>query len=61
MLEISRVPNRCHIIEAGGLASAMHRRTTESLPSSMSWCGMPTNLTSGGSVNIIKKKQNRFN
>lgn len=48
-LAISERPARFHIMLAGGFASASHRNTTESLPSSRSICGTPSNRMVGAS------------
>lgn len=49
-LAMSLRPVRFHTIFAGGLASAMHRSTMLSLPSSRSCVGAPCRRTSGGSA-----------
>lgn len=58
-LAISDRPARFHTILAGGFASASHRSTNESLPSSTSICGAPSNRIVGGSTGkmecVIKK------
>ena len=53
-LAISDRPARFHTMDAGGLASASQRKTNESLPSSRSICGAPSNRTVGGSIRIAK-------
>lgn len=56
-LAISDRPERFHTILAGGFASASQRNTNESLPSSRSICGAPSNRTVGGSTGIKKRKK----
>lgn len=50
-LAISDRPARFQTMLAGGFASASQRNTNESLPSSRSICGAPSNRTVGGSTN----------
>lgn len=54
-LAISERPARFHTTLAGGLASASHRSTNESLPSSRSICGAPSSRMVGASVHVIKE------
>lgn len=49
-LAISDRPARFQTILAGGFASASHRNTNESLPSSRSICGAPSNRIVGAST-----------
>lgn len=49
-LAISERPALRHTMLAGGLASASHRSTSESFPSSRSICGEPSSLMVGASV-----------
>lgn len=56
-LAISDRPALFHTIEAGGFASASHRNTSESLPSSRSICGAPCNRIVGGSIDFKHTKK----
>lgn len=52
-LAISDRPARRHTMLAGGFASASHRNTNESFPSSKSICGVPSNRIVGASETVF--------
>lgn len=55
-LAISERPARFHTMLAGGFASASQRNINESLPSSKSICGAPSNRMVGASINKNESK-----
>lgn len=59
-LAISDRPARFHTMLAGGLASASHRKTSESLPSSISICGAPRTRIVGASAYEKRKEKKKM-